>query len=244
VDYFLCPRCDLLQTQSPYWLDEAYSRAITTLDTGAIERNQADSRATLMLSGLLGVGPAEPCLDFGGGHGVFARMMRDLGFDFRWYDKHAPNLYAAGFEGGVAERYRMLTAFEVFEHLANVRADLEQIFGPRHDFIFAGTLLHHGHQPGWWYYMLESGQHITFYSPRTMAVIAERFGYDVIVGPLHTLFIRGDVAVSAPRRALLRQALRRPGLVAGLASLVPEALLHRYRSRVQPDHEAVRGKSR
>jgi hypothetical protein len=42
----------------------------------------------------------------------------------------------------------------------------------------------------------------------------------------------------------LRQMLRRPGLMAGLTSLVPEALLHRYRSRVQPDHEAVRGRAR
>jgi 2-polyprenyl-3-methyl-5-hydroxy-6-metoxy-1,4-benzoquinol methylase len=244
VDYFLCPRCDLLQTQSPYWLDEAYSRAITTLDTGAIERNQADSRITLILSGLLGVGPGEPCLDFGGGHGVFARMMRDLGLDFRWYDKHAQNLFAAGFEGELATRYRLVTAFEVFEHLAETRADLSQIFGPRHDYIFVATLLHAGHQAGLWYYMLESGQHVTFYSQRTMAFIAEMFGYDAVTGPTHTLFIRRDLTVGSTRRALLRQGLRRPGLAAGLASLIPEALFHRYRSRVQPDHEAVRGKCR
>jgi len=244
VRYYLCPDCDLLQTEPPYWLDEAYSHAISQLDTGAIERNQAASRMIAVLARLLAVGADEACLDFGGGHGVFARMMRDLGFDFRWHDKHAENLYASGFEGDPQRRYRLVTAFEVFEHLAETRDDLEQIFGPRPDYVFAATLLHEGHRPGWWYYMLESGQHVTFYSARTMQVIGERFGYAALVGPAHTLFVRDDIPLGPGRRALLRQLLGRPGFVASLASLVPGALLRRSRSRVQPDHEAMRGKAR
>src|SRR4051812_13570770 len=113
VSYYLCPRCELLQTEPPYWLGEAYSRAISQLGTGAIARNQSSSRMTLMLAQLLGVGPSDACLDFGGGHGVFARMMRVLGLDFRWYDRHAQNLFAAGFDGDPALRHRLVTAFEV-----------------------------------------------------------------------------------------------------------------------------------
>jgi len=28
-------------------------------------------------------------LDFGGGYGIFTRLMRDIGFDFYWYDPHS-----------------------------------------------------------------------------------------------------------------------------------------------------------
>ncbi len=243
VDYFLCPACDLLQTEAPYWLDEAYARAISQLDTGAVQRNQETSRLTLLLAAVRGVGGGARCLDVGGGHGVFVRMMRDLGLDFRWYDKHADNLFAHGFEGAPDERYALGPAFAGHEHLAEPRADLERLFGPGHDFILVATLLHAGHQPGWWYYMNESGQHVVFYGRRTMAFIAERFGYDALVGPTHTLFVRRGVPLGAARRALLRGALGRPSLAEALVALVPAPLRRQllpYRSRVQPDHDALR----
>jgi hypothetical protein len=34
VQYFQCGGCGFLQTETPYWLDEAYSSAIVTADTG------------------------------------------------------------------------------------------------------------------------------------------------------------------------------------------------------------------
>ena len=39
VDYFQCLNCNFIQTEKPYWLDEAYSDAITKLDIGIIYRN-------------------------------------------------------------------------------------------------------------------------------------------------------------------------------------------------------------
>jgi len=233
VEYFSCPRCDLIQTELPYWLDEAYAQAISRLDTGAVTRNQMSARLTAVIATLLELPANARCLDYGGGHGVFVRMMRDLGREFRWFDKYAENHYALGFEGDVTAHYALVTAFEVLEHFADVRGDLEQLFASQPDHVLVGTVLHAGHQPGWWYYLLESGQHVAFYSRRTMAWIAEKFGYDVIAGNDYSLFVRRPLG--AIRRALLSRLVERPGV----AALVPRPVYQR-RTLVEADHEAMR----
>lgn len=40
VQYFRCPKCGFIQTEEPYWLEEAYSEAITNEDIGIIYRNE------------------------------------------------------------------------------------------------------------------------------------------------------------------------------------------------------------
>ena len=36
VDYLQCESCELLQTEDPYWLDEAYQHPINVVDTGIL----------------------------------------------------------------------------------------------------------------------------------------------------------------------------------------------------------------
>ncbi|MEO6951253.1 MAG: class I SAM-dependent methyltransferase [Polyangia bacterium] len=240
VDYFQCPVCDLLFTEQPHWLGEAYAEAISRLDTGAIARNQFSARLTLIIAFIARLERNANALDFGAGHGVFVRMMRDLGFDFRWYDKHAANLYALGFEGDPRASHELVTAFEVLEHLADVRGDLELLFGSAPAYVLVGTLLHDGHRPGWWYYLLDSGQHVVFYSRRTMAHIADRYGYEALVGAEHTLFVRRDR--SAPlRNALLRRVVERASTAVLASSLLPRGVVERlagFASRVQTDYRS------
>jgi hypothetical protein len=243
ADYFLCARCDLLATQAPTWLDDAYAHAISALDTGAVQRNEAAARLTTIIAALADVAPDARCLDYGGGHGVFVRMMRDVGLDFRWADKYAQNLFALGFEGDVGEHHAVITAFEVFEHLEHVGPELDRLFAPRPDLVLVGTVLHAGFQPGWWYLMVETGQHIVFYGRRTMEMIAQRFGYDALIGGEYTLFIRNDLRVGSLRRRLLGEVVRHPVTAANLVGLVPAPLLRRlspYHSRMEIDHEVMR----
>ena len=42
VKYYQCPECALVYTESPYWLSEAYSDAISRYDTGVMQRNVMD----------------------------------------------------------------------------------------------------------------------------------------------------------------------------------------------------------
>lgn len=209
VCYFHCPSCDLIQSEQPWWLAQAYSSAISSFDTGAIARNIRCADLTSVVAALAGVMPQSRCVDIGGGHGVFVRMMRDRGLNFSLSDKYAQNLFARGFEADMTGQYDLVTCFEVFEHFANVSGELEQMFSQRHDFVLVSTMLHRGHREGWWYYGPDAGQHIAFYSRATMQFIADRFGYCCVAGPAFTLFIRNAISIRAGRRTLLRKTIVR-----------------------------------
>jgi len=200
VSYFRCAECDLIQTEQPDWLDEAYATAICASDTGAINRNVLTARLTSALARVLGLTPASRCLDFGGGHGVFVRMMRDRGFRFEWFDAYAKNLFAIGFDGRAADQCDLITSFEVLEHLVDVSGELNAIFAGRPAAVLVSTMLHRGHEPGWWYYSPHTGQHVAFYSRQTMNHIAARFGYSAAGSRAYTLFIRNDAPFARWRR--------------------------------------------
>lgn len=223
VRYFRCAACDLLQTEKPYWLAESYDDSVAVLDTGAIDRNLLCADLVTVIAWLARVGPQQSCLDFGGGNGVFVRLMRDRGLDFRWSDKFAANLYARGFEGDGERPHDLVTAFEVFEHFDDVKGEVERLFAPKHRFVLVSTFLHRGHRDNWWYYVPEVGQHVAFYSRQTMACIAQRYDYDALCGPAFTLFVRRSPEIDpAPftgwRRAVVQRILNR----------------HRYRQAQSP----------
>ena len=241
VAYFQCGSCELIQSEVPYWLDEIYGNgAMADADTGAIARNAMCAQTTSVISRLLKIPPEAICADFGGGHGVFVRMMRDRGMDFRLCDKYAQNLFARGFDTTVDQRCAMMTAFEVFEHLAEPGAEMERIFSGRHEFVLVGTVLHRGHRPGWWYYTPQTGQHVAFYSSATMRMIGDRFGYDTTGGPAYTLFKRRGVEIEPFRAGLISQLLRNT-LAHRNAKLtrVLDVLLPAYPSRVPGDFAEI-----
>jgi protein-arginine kinase activator protein McsA len=39
IKYYHCSNCHFLQTEEPYWLDEAYAEPIDASDTGYMQRN-------------------------------------------------------------------------------------------------------------------------------------------------------------------------------------------------------------
>ena len=178
VDYFHCEHCGLLQTQEPYWLDEAYGEAIADADTGLVQRNLATARR---LSAVLYF-----CferdgtyLDSAGGYGLLTRLMRDIGFDFYWHDEFCANRFARGFEGArIDGPATAVTAFEVLEHVPNPLQFVGDVLRDNESrtLIFS-TELFAGPPPdpdAWWYYAREAGQHISFYQRRTLQFLADR----------------------------------------------------------------------
>jgi hypothetical protein len=243
VAYFRCPECDLLQTEKPYWLAEAYDDRVAILDTGAVDRNLLCADLVQVIAWLAGVGPGDRCLDVGGGSGLLVRMMRDRGFDFRWADKFAANLYARGFEGAPAERQDLVTAFEVFEHFDDVNGEVEGLFGPGHRFVLASTFLHRGHRENWWYYVPEVGQHVAFYSRETMAYLGRRFGYDAVCGPAFTLFAKMGELTSRRRKTIgriLAEHRYREAQSPWVGRLLRRC--PKYPSRTGPDQDLLRGR--
>jgi hypothetical protein len=180
VRFFRCPKCGFIQTERPYWLGEAYATPIVSSDIGYVSRNVGTARITRALISL-SFDPNKRFVDYGGGYGMFVRLMRDAGFDFYRYDRHCENLFAQGFDLETAPpgnpNFELLTAFEVFEHLVDPRQELQQMLELA-PVIFFGTVVLPDPAPAigsWWYYVLEHGQHIAFYTVRSLEVLAAKF---------------------------------------------------------------------
>jgi len=178
ASYYFCDSCEHLQTQDPGWLPEAYSNAISDMDTGILQRNLFfKSILSAVISAFFDRNAL--FLDYAGGYGILTRLMRDAGFEFYWLDKYAKNIFANLFEyRPELGRPLLLTAIEVFEHLENPMEDISQMFELSDSILFSQTCLPipPPKPDDWWYYALEGGQHISFYSQVTLRTIAQRYG--------------------------------------------------------------------
>lgn len=175
VKYFKCDSCGYLFTESPYWLDDAYKSPINISDTGIMMRNIHFSKIVSSIIYFC-FDKSAKFLDYAGGYGIFTRLMRDIGFDFYWHDDYTTNLLARGFEKSES-RYELLTAFEVFEHFDNPVNELKKMLKLSDSILFSTvTLPNDIPSKDWWYYGFEHGQHISFYSEKTLRTLAKKFG--------------------------------------------------------------------
>jgi hypothetical protein len=176
INYYHCSNCGFLQTEEPHWLEESYGSAIGIEDTGLLKRNFTFVKTTsVIINSFFNKGGA--FLDYAGGYGIFVRLMRDIGFDFYWSDPFAPNLVARGFDFNDDEKIELITAFECFEHFNHPITEIEKMLHISNNVLFS-TRVFNGkplHPDSWWYYSLNSGQHISFYSVNTLKFIADKY---------------------------------------------------------------------
>jgi len=183
VKYYQCEETGFIQTEEPYWLGDAYSSAITKLDLGLPYRNELlRSRVVRMINKYFdkeGV-----YLDYAGGYGLFTRLMRDQGFNFFHSDKYCENLFAEYFDLNdinKKDEFDLVTAFEVFEHMADPMTEILEITKLSDHILFTTEL-----QPdsrldsvdSWWYFIPETGQHISLHTIKSLTYIAEKLGYN------------------------------------------------------------------
>lgn len=181
VDYYFCNDCGFIQTENPYWLGESYLNPISSIDTGIIKRNLLFTKRTSALLYFL-FNRNKFFLDYGGGNGMFVRMMRDVGFDFYWDDKFTENLLSKGFNiSDTINEIELVTTFECFEHFEKPIEEISNLLQKSSNILFS-TQLFHNHPPqpeNWWYYNFEAGQHISLYSRQTLKMIAARLNLNL-----------------------------------------------------------------
>jgi hypothetical protein len=210
VGYFRCESCDSLQTERPYWLEEAYlGNNLSNLDTGAVQRNLHNLAACWSIAKLLGL---RNVLDVGGGDGLLCRLLRDYELNCFVHDKYASPTYAQGFDVPDFAQPDMIVAFEVMEHYPEPRTDLQKLFATRPNAVLASTGIFNSQGPDWWYLAPDSGQHVFFYSKAALQLIARTHDYELLISSGYSLFLRRDVCSRLTKtlaKTLLRSGMRR-----------------------------------
>lgn len=216
VRYFECEECGSMQTEEPYWLDEAYAINLSRLDTGAAQRNLTTLAATLVIAKMLGV---ENVVDKGGGDGLLCRMLRDYGLNCFVHDKFATPTYAQGYTDPDFATPDMVIACEVVEHFANPSQDLAAVFETGSPIVMLTTGLYEGQSSDWWYLASETGQHVFFYSPKAMRMIGDRYAYAYVRLGRFLMFTRNASAVKLRILSLILRGIALPFLRAGIQLL-------------------------
>lgn len=199
ISYFKCNNCGSLQTEVPYWLEAAYSFCPHThTDVGMSQRNIIMSMCTDTVLTALEIGEEDICIDYGGGNGLFTRMMRDKGLNFFCFDPKTNNYYApyhsVPLENPTSKpiNAHAVTAFEVFEHFTSPSDSFEHLFSYAPDVIVFSTELYDNQQMDWQYLSPENGQHVFFYSRKALQMIADHYGmFFLSNGSIH-LFIKKE----------------------------------------------------
>lgn len=233
-----CNACRSLQTEAPYWLEAEYAASAAdgclNLDTYAAARSARSRTSVYFLWRLAGFGsPHDKLLDWGGGVGLMVRLLRDIGIDAYLYDKYATNHFASGFVKSDLHTYRVVTAFEVFEHFANPTIDLEAVFALAPSLLVISTGIYQKQDAGWPYLGPPKSEHVFFYSAQALDLIGARHGY-LVMRLRHdvTLFVKGgDLA----KRLRWARVLLSFNYVADLAFA-----LIRKRSHCASDNQLIR----
>lgn len=180
VKYLKCSKCGFIQTEKPYWLQESYSSAISNLDIGLISRNiNFSNKVDIIIKSFFD--PSKKFLDYGGGYGMFVRLMRDKGFNFYRYDTYCDNLFAKRFDITDTKEitnYELVTSFEVFEHLDDSISEIQKMLRHSDSILFSTELLPEytiKSADDWWYFIPETGQHIAFYTSKSLNILADIF---------------------------------------------------------------------
>lgn len=196
ISYFECHHCGYIQTEEPYWLDQAYSKAINDSDTGILIRNQINAKVVLATLSTLGKIDGR-VVDYAGGYGILTRILRDYGVNATWSDRYCENLLAKGFEHN-GEKADLITAFEAFEHFTHPQEDLDKMLEIAPNILLSTEIIPSPapKQDDWWYYGKEHGQHIGFFKICTLEKMANKHKKKLITnGKSHHLITEKNINV-------------------------------------------------
>lgn len=118
------------------------------------------------------------CLDFGGGNGRLAGILRELGFaKILSYDPFTP-----GADAPLSERFDLVTSFEVLEHVPDPKRTVAALANAvaEDGMVMFSTLVlpadFASQGVSWWYVAPRNG-HISLYSRRSLALLWETLAF-------------------------------------------------------------------
>lgn len=180
VHYYRCSGCGLVFTKAfDHWDRNRFSREIYNNEYAIVDPDYAESRPkadAAFLSRFFQAQRQFRFLDFAGGNGTLAELMRREGFDCLTWDPLDTEAYAPVKKG----TFDVVTAFEVFEHTPSPLDTFRDAvsFLKADGILVFSTLAIDDYPPEGikhWYVAPRNG-HVTIYSKAALALIAARLG--------------------------------------------------------------------
>ena len=229
-----CPSCGFQYfPNAQEWLEEAYSSPIASTDTGIVARCLSLHKT---ISSFLSINYKRGyVLDWGSGSGLLVRLLRDSGYESFGYEPYTTPVLAAGYtfkDHQSAQQkapFRAVIAVEVLEHLIDPREFMSSVLSMTDTLIFTTELLNDNKVgKAWWYYSVETGQHIGFYTINSLERLASDYGCSYYTCPSQAIHIftrnpsdiRAFRLIAGRKRAMLLYPLSRlVGWLGGRRSL-------------------------
>lgn len=183
VYYARCGNCGFcFAPEFAAWTPEEFEARIYNDEYALVDPDYSQARprenAAYLISMLGDRASAIKHLDYGGGSGVLAQVLREADWQSASYDPFADRSMGVEQLG----RFDLITAFEVFEHVPDVNelmSNLRALLAPS-GLVFFSTFLSDGNihpqqRLAWWYASPRNG-HISLFSSRSLEILAEEYG--------------------------------------------------------------------
>jgi len=174
--------CGTLRVENVDWLDEAYENNI---DPGLVQRVLDNKSIIYGLSKLVKI---ENLLDYGGGSGLLTRLLRDYSINSYSSDKYVKNIFTSEYNFLDNKHYDFINLAEIIEHFDDPAIEFEKIFKFKPKYLLISTELYNNQTEDWWYFALEEGQHIYFYSKDCLKSFFDKKGYKGIIRSKYQFF--------------------------------------------------------
>ena len=184
VQYFLCGNCGFcFAPEIAAWKLEEFEARIYNDEYVLADPEYRETRPRANAAALISLfgerARSIRHLDYGGGNGLLARVLKDSHWQSVSYDPFVDRDADIGELG----QFDLITAFEVFEHVPDARqlmSNLRALLAPGGIVLFS-TLLSDGNigprqKLGWWYAAPRNG-HISLYSRKSLALLAQEHGF-------------------------------------------------------------------
>jgi len=184
VQYLACRTCGFaFAPEFAAWTPDDFAREIYNDGYAAVDPDHAETRPRANAETLLTTFPANarPAshLDYGGGAGRLSELLRAAGWSSACYDP----FFSGGGQQAPSGSYPLITCFEVFEHVPDVRGlvqRLDALLAPD-GLVLASTLVSDGQlvpgQPLTWWYASPRNGHVSLFTARSLAMLATRQGW-------------------------------------------------------------------
>jgi SAM-dependent methyltransferase len=199
VSYVICRQCGFAHApEFTAWTADDFAREIYNDGYAAVDPDHLETRPRVNAESLLASfarhRPARH-LDYGGGAGLLSQLLREAGWDSACYDP----FFDSGDLAATPGTFQLLTCYEVFEHVADVRqlaATLAALLAPDGLILFSTLVsdgeLKAGLAPAWWYAAPRNG-HISLHSSRSLALLGQQQGLRIAsFSPGLHLYWRGE----------------------------------------------------